>query len=729
MIFLSLLLCLFQPIVTITPRTIYPTDLHSLLERLSNTADLTSNEIEHVSLAEGTYLGTNIEINHRSLELSGNRMNKRIPPGTQIVLEFISENDLNEEMFAVHDRKNCVFSLTNSTLSLKWMHISLNARTEEPRPQKNKSGTPRLAIVSDSMLTISKSEIEVSSWTSAILISPSTLEESCMDSSVLVQKCSISSERGELAGVVETSALPHVPGSVSVSTIGCSFDSSRILGQDGIGLSLTRPARKNNDEFGSISSSLIDCSFVNMSSIGSSRQPHLPHLSQKMLGCVVSRTSSHLSGSTIRDVNNGGSLLCSNSSFSSLLSSPDPDTDEEPTITYPNGTTESFVDGRGYYFYASSGDKDTSVTISHCPFIGSKYDELDRPLTFLNYLGTIKILSCSFTDIAYARHFHEAMGGAVSISATTPGCGPVTVRATNFTHIRADQYGGGMCLITYNHATVVDCSVEDSDTFETNDVNVAGLIVRTFDTIYPATLTNLKFKTCLSTSYTGGMQVDCYGPVDLSDCLFDDCCTYVIYYTKSGALDLRLYGNAQTSVTRLNFTDCWSPAFAGGMCMYASCDVVLTDLHFLRCTPDKHWVPITRGGMWASSRNENLTITLKDCSFVECEGRRVGGAAFEMVDFGSCVVTDCLVKDCYSVAKGAITLNQTRDQPWSISLSRVTFINNSFVQTEDSSVSMNTAEAPTAFVDVHLNYLDGHPRPTLWTALPVGPLRNRLLLS
>ncbi|KAK2958966.1 hypothetical protein BLNAU_5982 [Blattamonas nauphoetae] len=93
---------------------------------------------------------------------------------------------------------------------------------------------------------------------------------------------------------------------------------------------------------GRMSSSLIGCSFVNMSSIGSSRQPCRPHLNQKMLGCALSLTSSHLSGSTIRDMNNGGSVLGSNSSFSSLLSSPN--TNPEPTITYPNGTSTSCVD-------------------------------------------------------------------------------------------------------------------------------------------------------------------------------------------------------------------------------------------------------------------------------------------------------------------------------------------------------------------------------------------------
>ncbi|KAK2955324.1 hypothetical protein BLNAU_9715 [Blattamonas nauphoetae] len=251
------------------------------------------------------------------------------------------------------------------------------------------------------MLTVSESKIELPPWTSAILISSSTFEKSGTESSVVVQKCSISNDVEELHGIVETSAFPDMGGSVSVSIIGCSFNSQRILGKDGISLSLTRSARKNEEDVGTISSSLIGCSFVNMSSIDTSRQPNLPHLNQKMLGCVVSLTSSHLSGSTIRDVNNGGSFLCSNSSFSSLISSPNTDTDSsEPTVTLPGKSTpDAFEEDQIYSFDNTSGNHETSAIFSNCHFSGANYAQNDRPLTFNEYPGTISIISCSFTNI------------------------------------------------------------------------------------------------------------------------------------------------------------------------------------------------------------------------------------------------------------------------------------------------------------------------------------------
>ncbi|KAK2948765.1 hypothetical protein BLNAU_16300 [Blattamonas nauphoetae] len=150
-----------------------------------------------------------------------------------------------------------------------------------------------------------------------------------------------------------------------------------------------------------------------MSSIDSSRQPRLPHLDQKMLGCVVSLTSSHLSGSTIRDVNTGGSVLCSNSSFSSLL--PSSNTDPEPTAD-PSGkyTSHTVDDDKVYFFDATSGVESTSTCFENCHFTGTKNQPSARPLTFNEYTGTVSILSCSFESIILPDSYDE--GGALYLS-------------------------------------------------------------------------------------------------------------------------------------------------------------------------------------------------------------------------------------------------------------------------------------------------------------------------
>ncbi|KAK2952641.1 hypothetical protein BLNAU_12469 [Blattamonas nauphoetae] len=370
MISLPLVLCLFQHPVAITANshqsTTIPThlnigtsvnDLASLLRQEWNTVGSQLNEIDVLSIVEGTFVGRDIEIAHRSLELSGKLSSERNEPATQIIGWSELRQKIWEDIENIHTMEGCVFSVKNASMWLKWMDFSLIDNSSEGRQKKNEGGSPRLAVDSDSILMISESRIELSPWTSLILISPSTFEKSGTESPVVVQKCLLWNDVGKICGVVETSSFPDCGGSVSVSIVGCSFDSQRLLGRDGIGLSLTRKARKRNEEMGTISSSVIGCSFVNMSSIGSSCQPQLSHLNQKMLGCVVSLSSSHLSGSTIRDVNVGGSVFCSNSSFSSLLPSPNTDNDANPSPSIIlDGETSLPFDETTPYTFDDSAD-------------------------------------------------------------------------------------------------------------------------------------------------------------------------------------------------------------------------------------------------------------------------------------------------------------------------------------------------------------------------------------
>ncbi|KAK2945739.1 hypothetical protein BLNAU_19352 [Blattamonas nauphoetae] len=496
------------------------------------------------------------------MDLTGESSNEIVTLKTPLIASSQSEMNSNSDEGRSQDFGNCIFSLTNSTLSLKSLHFSLIARTDERRQQKNEPGTPRLAIVSDSMLTISESRIEVSSWTSAILISPTQFEESSVDSSVVVQKCLISSENGQLAGVVETSAFPDIRGSVSVSIVGCSFDSSRILGKDGIGLSLTQTAHRSEEEFGTISSSLIGCSFVNVSSIGSSRQPHLPHLSQKMLGCVVSLTTSHLSGSTIRDVNNGGSLFCSNSSFSSLL--PSPNTGPEPTPD-PSGeyTSHTVDDNKVYYFNKDSGDESSSITFAHCHFTGDKYQPSERPLTFDGYTGTITIESCSFSDIAYNDYF----GGVICVNVM----GPVehtsfTANSSNFTRCSSLWSGGAILIDVQEDALIKKCRFENCTTSSADSVGGAICLGR-----------------YASTSRIDGKQYN------LVDCVIAGC--------------LAISG--------------------GGIFQQSPLDLSVVGTQFERCglLPES---PFTMGA--AISVNCPTILTIERSTFIECSATLAGGA-------------------------------------------------------------------------------------------------------
>ncbi|KAK2955927.1 hypothetical protein BLNAU_9087 [Blattamonas nauphoetae] len=494
----------------------------------------------------------------------------------------------------------------------------------------------RLAVVCGSLLTIADSIIAVSPSTSPILISSTNSHSSMMPASVVMDKCSIWNDIREMRGVVETSAFPDFGGSISVSIVGCSFDSSRILGKDGIGLSLTPTAQKRNEEMGMISSSLIGCSFVNMSSIGSSRLPHLPHLSQKMLGCVVSLTSSHLSGSTIRDMNNGGSVLCSNSSFSSLLSSPNSNPNEAPSIT-PAGDfdQESFHDGTVLSFNVSSGTELDSVSYSRCTFTGDPSAPSARPLTFRVFPGTISILSCSFTGIASPEEYE---GGAVLIySYSNPSSKHVRVESCNFTTCWTRSEGGGLCLSSQGIVTVTGCRCVGCYITDDYDDEGGGMDV------YPlrkqdATVTNLYFEGCTSNYSAGGLSL------------------------------------RDANSSHLKFVDCSAELDAGGMYVYAGdYPVSVTDSEFLRCEVNNSEFFFVAGGGLSINAYE-LTITVAECRFIDCASTAPGGATTGFVTI--LMISDCLVQNCSSEMSGAVHINPKSECNCQFTLTDILFVGN-----------------------------------------------------
>ncbi|KAK2954511.1 hypothetical protein BLNAU_10531 [Blattamonas nauphoetae] len=530
-----------------------------------------------ISLTRGNYIRDDIEIAHRLIELTGQPWKENDNLKTRLIAS--PQSDVDE----VSDERNnphiwsCIFSLTNSTLSLKWMDVSLVDNSIEGRQQMSNAEAPRLATVSSSMLTISDSRLEVSPWTSAIVISGSIFDESAPKSSVVVQKCSIWNDIGEMRGVVETSAFPDIGTSPSISIVGCSFDSLAVLGNDGIGLSLTRTARKRVEIVGRISTSLIGCSFVNMSSIGSSRQPQLSHLNQKMLGCVVSLTSSHLSGSTIRDVNNGGSLLCSNSSFSSLLSSPHTDTNaDRPTVVFTPGeyTAEDYEDGTRYILDKDSGDASSITSFSHCVFTGSKY-ESTSPLSISDYKGTFFILSCSFTGVKSTALY---VVSRVLVSHTY-----LTINSTNFT-----SCSSWSCGATYinqmNNALVHSCRFEDCSA--TNGEG-GGLYLHSMNSPSDARGKQFQVVDCLFADCTAkgsGGGISTYGYLDLSvvGTKFEWCESVSEYDYEMGG-GIRAYAESALTVERSQFIQCSSKGSGGAIAAIYRTEISLSDLLVKNC--------------------------------------------------------------------------------------------------------------------------------------------------
>ncbi|KAK2963056.1 hypothetical protein BLNAU_2079 [Blattamonas nauphoetae] len=350
-----------------------------------------------------------------------------------------------------------------------------------------------------------------------------------------------------------------------------------------------------------------------------------------MLGCVVSLTSSHLSGSTIRDVNTVGSVLCSNSSFSSLLSSSNAVTDSSTgTVTRPGQDPEPFIDGTNYFFNETSSVDPTTVFFSHCHFSGSKYPSA-RPLTLLEISGNISIISCSFKDITYTGEY----------SSTTANAGLT----------------GG------------------------------ALYVNIVDTFYSTSfaVTSSNFTNCSSILLAGAMFVQVQDGALINSCRFESCSTTARYSdddAEGGGLSLcGWYRDDQHDGVKLELVDCIiadCTAVRVGAGLYAAgvIEISVVDSKFERCELIDGNSFGLGGGIGVS---ENAPLTVERSHFIGCSSRN-GGAAIGTTYQKSIHVSDSLVKNCHSAGTnrttGAICLIRFLDSE-SCSFSHVLFDSNS----------------------------------------------------
>ncbi|KAK2948770.1 hypothetical protein BLNAU_16305 [Blattamonas nauphoetae] len=337
-----------------------------------------------------------------------------------------------------------------------------------------------------------------------------------------------------------------------------------------------------------------------------------------MLGCVVSLTSSHLSGSTIRDVNNGGSVLCSNSSFSSLLPSPDTNLDttsSEGTITVSGKSPEKFVDGKRYSYNETSGHTSSSIVFTNCRFTGDKYQSNTRPLTFSNYNGTISILSCSFENMNPVDAWNDS-GVVYAYVSHQFNRTCLTIDSSNFTNCSSRESGGALCLHLVDELLITSCRFEGCSSTPNNSFSYGGGI------------------------YLNRISKYTHSPLfRLVDCIIADCTA-----TYSG----------------------------GGVHVQGELELSLVDTKFERCGDSTKNTCTLGGGIHVNGR---AMVTVERSHFIGCSCRGIG-SGLHFVNYLDLNISDTLVKDCYSGTTGAICI-KCSDSSQHISFSHVFFDGNS----------------------------------------------------
>ncbi|KAK2963915.1 hypothetical protein BLNAU_992 [Blattamonas nauphoetae] len=220
---------------------------------------------------------------------------------------------------------------------------------------------------------------------------------------------------------------------------------------------------------------LSACSLVNMSSSCASNCESLPSLkfgscvSQTLVGCSLSRSSNHQSGTGMLDINMGGSLLCQNSSFSQCTRTSNAATTEQyqhynsthSRYTLPTGVTSlSFVlctfNTKTFNLVEDRGgsaifllDVKATLSISKCFFhkctVTGKSND-GGAIQYYSRAATesgVSLLDSSFTECASTYNFDFSSAGAIVADHT----GPSTISNCIFDNCWAGGRGGARYLI------------------------------------------------------------------------------------------------------------------------------------------------------------------------------------------------------------------------------------------------------------------------------------------
>ncbi|KAK2950354.1 hypothetical protein BLNAU_14689 [Blattamonas nauphoetae] len=225
-------------------------------------------------------------------------------------------------------------------------------------------------------------------------------------------------------------------------------------------------------------------------------------VSQKMIGSCVSRCTNHLYGTGIRDLNLGGSVLCSNTSFSHCTTTEEHSHDHFTIQT--NLTTAN-----------------TIHLFSLCTFKGCTSFSEGGAIRYNRINGAeLKIESCSFDSCSSL----DGVGGAVYSYHITRQHS-ITIASSSFVQCSSTRnHGGSLCLDYLISLSISDCVFLDSKT-----TGYGGAVsLGSWDAEISNTgLSNCLFEKCAttSTSFGGGGALyfsNCYS-FQLDSLQFREC--------------------------------------------------------------------------------------------------------------------------------------------------------------------------------------------------------------
>ncbi|KAK2947541.1 hypothetical protein BLNAU_17507 [Blattamonas nauphoetae] len=373
---------------------------------------------------------------------------------------------------------NSLFSVDNASLSVLGVVVDLSSESA--------NHDVKCAVLASSTILVSFCEFLWTDLKSIFVLRSSTGSEHG-SSSLTLAWCSLTNGGDHLTGIVEDMRKPRTGETLDMNMVGTRIANMKVAGSDGVCMSQTH-RRNDLSSFEGISMTVSELLIANVSSQPGEVLEASSLFSQKMVGCGIWGSNNHLSGSVLRDLNGGGSFLCSNSTFDwcHTTSSDRPSIVRRtsPTVDRPSSNLVGPSD------QAEPGDDPAD------PYTGKLYDDEER---FSFWEKAVTFTRCQFKNMKYSytyTKYDSAGGSAIYLNSSGSS---LTLISCSFSKCSvactSTVYGGCIFMCGLRHLTNTFDSCSFDDWYPSNDAKYgqSGGAIGAYLQSCPLVLTNSNF--------------------------------------------------------------------------------------------------------------------------------------------------------------------------------------------------------------------------------------------
>ncbi|KAK2948126.1 hypothetical protein BLNAU_16926 [Blattamonas nauphoetae] len=375
-----------------------------------------------------------------------------------------------------------LFNLQNASLSVVDVVLDMSSETV--------NHDVKCAVLDSSTVHVSFCEFF---WTDlkSLFVLRSSSPSPQSSSSLTLAWCTLKNAVHHLSAIVEDMRKDSTAGTLDMNIVGTRMANMKVVGADGVCVSQTNH-RNDLCSFEGISTTVSEMRIMNVSSLPGEVKEASSLFWQRMVGCGIYGSNNHLSGTVLRDVNGGGSFLCSNSTFDWCHTT----SSERPSVLTASPPTLSC-----HSFPTSHGrSSQTELDNADKAYSGQEYSGENRfNLTSVEVTFT----QCKFTNMKYSlTSSSEQLAGGSAINLCLRYSHISTTLSLNsciFSKCSVDSsspvYGG--CVYLYNMSTTTNtidtCSFEDW--YPSNDINAKqqGGGIGTYYSTAPLVITECNF--------------------------------------------------------------------------------------------------------------------------------------------------------------------------------------------------------------------------------------------